>query len=189
MATKLSGSNLPAGCKLVFDYQEITHALDKLADKLNQQLKDEIPLVLCVMQGGLVFAGQLIPKLSFMLEIDYIHVSRYNNKISGTELSWKAYPASPLKDRVVLIMDDILDEGLTLQSIIQYCQSQGATKVVSTVLLRKIHDRYVGHETIEPVLTDNIALTVEDKYVFGFGMDYKGQYRQLDSIYAIEGQD
>jgi hypoxanthine phosphoribosyltransferase len=181
--------NLPAGCKLVFDNKEIIRALDKLADKLNQQLSDENPLVLCVMQGGLVFAGQLIPKLGFMLEIDYIHATRYNNKTSGSELSWKAHPASPLKDRTVLILDDILDEGMTLHAIIQYCKSQGAAKVVTAVLLRKIHDRYVGHETIEPALADNVALTVEDKYVFGFGMDYNGQYRQLDSIYAIEESD
>jgi hypoxanthine phosphoribosyltransferase len=180
---------LPAGCKLVFDNNEITRALDKLAEKLNQQLKNENPLVLCVMQGGLVFAGQLIPKLSFMLDIDYIHATRYNNKTSGSELSWKAHPASPLKGRTVLIMDDILDEGLTLQSIIQYCESQGAAKVVSAVLLKKIHDRCVGQGYIDLALTDNIALTVEDKYVFGFGMDYNGQYRQLDSIYALEEND
>jgi hypoxanthine phosphoribosyltransferase len=189
MDTPLPGQYLPAGCKLVFDNREISNALDRLAKKLNQQLKEENPLVLCVLQGGLVFAGQLIPKLSFMLEIDYIHATRYNNMTTGSELSWKAHPAAPLKDRTVLILDDILDEGLTLQSIIQYCESQGATKVVSAVLLRKIHDRCAGQDTIDKVLTDNIALTVEDKYVFGFGMDYNGQYRQLDSIYSIEEND
>jgi hypoxanthine phosphoribosyltransferase len=182
----ITAVSLPAGCKLVFDNKAITRALDKLAKKLNQQLKNDNPLVLCVMQGGLVFAGQLIPKLSFMLDIDYIHATRYSNKTSGSELKWKAHPATPLKDRTVLIMDDILDEGLTLQAIIQYCESQGATKIVSAVLLRKIHDRCVGQDCIDSVLTDNIALTVEDKYVFGYGMDYNGQYRQLDSIYAIE---
>jgi hypoxanthine phosphoribosyltransferase len=186
MSTQSAEQNLPAEYKLVFGNKEITAALDALADKLNRQLKNENPLLLCVMQGGLVFAGQLIPKLKFMLEIDYIHATRYNNKTSGSELSWKARPASPLKDRTVLILDDILDEGLTLQSIIKYCESQGAAKVVSAVLLRKIHDRCVGQEAIDAALTDNVALTVEDKYVFGFGMDYNGQYRQLDSIYAIE---
>jgi len=186
MNAQLAEQDLPADFKLVFDNKAITSALDALADKLNRQLKNENPLVLCVMQGGLVFAGQLIPKLSFMLEIDYIHATRYNNKTSGSELSWIARPASSLKDRTVLILDDILDEGLTLQSIIRYCESQGAAKVISSVLLRKIHDRCVGQETIDPALTDNVALTVEDKYVFGFGMDYNGQYRQLDSIYAIE---
>lgn len=178
--------NLPDNCKLVFDNTEITNALDKLADKLNQQLLNETPLVLCVMQGGLVFSGQLIPKLHCMLEVDYIHATRYNNQTSGSELLWKAYPATSLKNRTVLIMDDILDEGMTLQSIIQYCELQGATKVISAVLLKKNHNRCVEHDSLKTALTDNIALTVEDEYVFGFGMDYNGQYRQLHSIYAIE---
>lgn len=180
--------HLPPGCKLVFTNNEITSALDELADKLNQQLKNETPVALCVMQGGLVFSGQLIPRLSCMLEIDYIHATRYNNQTLGSEVTWRAYPVTSLKGRTVLILDDILDEGKTLQTIIQYCESQGAKKVVSAVLLRKLHDRCLEQDYIDTTLTDNVALTVEDKYVFGFGMDFNGQYRQLHSIYAIEEQ-
>jgi hypoxanthine phosphoribosyltransferase len=181
----LSGLILPPGCNLIFDNQQINTALDKLADKLNPQLKNDNPVVLCVMQGGLLFSGHLIPKLNCMLEIDYIHVSRYNNKTSGGELLWKAYPHTPLKDRTVLVLDDILDEGRTLQAIIQYCEEQGAAKVNAAVLLRKIHDRCIDHHRTDEALTENIALTVEDKYVFGFGMDYNCLYRQLDSIFAL----
>lgn len=186
MDIKLNDLNIPDSCKLVFSHSEISSALDKLADKLNLQLKNQTPVVLCVMQGGLVFSGQLIPRLHCMLEIDYIHATRYDNQTSGGELSWKAYPVTPLKDRTVLILDDIFDEGRTLKSIIQYCESQGASNIVSAVLLRKNHNRCIQHDCIDAALTDNIALTVEDKYVFGFGMDYNGQYRQLDSIYALE---
>ncbi len=181
-------TNLPANCKRVFDNAEISLALDALAIKLNKQLENETPLVLCVMQGGLIFAGQLIPKLQCMLEIDYIHATRYDNQTTGSHVQWKAYPAASLKNRTVLILDDILDEGKTLQSIIQYCESQGACSIISAVLLKKIHDRCVTDDCIEATLTDNIALTVEDEYVFGFGMDYNGQYRQLDSIYALKGK-
>lgn len=189
MDSTLPESLIPAGCRLVFDNGEITDALDRLAEKLNRQLKGETPVVLCVMQGGLVFSGHLIPRLHCMLEIDYIHATRYDNQTSGGQLSWKAYPVTPLQDRTVLILDDIFDEGRTLKSIIQYCESQGAANVVSAVLLKKEHDRCVTHECIDTALTDNIALTVEDKYVFGFGMDYNGQYRQLDSIYALEDEE
>ena len=182
-------ANLPANSKLVFGYEKITRALDLLAVRLNQQLANETPLVLCVMQGGLVFAGQLIPKLSCMLEIDYIHATRYNNETSGGELKWKAYPDASLKNRTILILDDILDEGKTLQSIIQYCESEGATNIVSAVLLKKNHERCLVDEVTHRSLNDNIALIVEDDYVFGFGMDYNGKYRQLDEIYAIEGGD
>lgn len=182
----MSDLTLPADCKIVFSNREIIAALNKLADKLNRQLKNTNPVVLCVMQGGLVFSGHLIAKLDCMLEIDYIHVTRYNNKISGGELLWKAYPATSLKDRTVLILDDIYDEGKTLQTIIQYCQQQGAAKVEAAVLLRKKHQRCINHRHTNETLSDNIALSVEDKYVFGFGMDYNGLYRQLNAIYALE---
>ena len=172
---------LPDNCKLIFDNAQITRALEKLADRLNPQLVDETPVVLCVMQGGLIFSGQLIPRLQCMLEIDYIHATRYGNTTTGGQLTWKSYPDTTLKDRTVLILDDILDEGHTLQSIQQYCEEQGASKIISAVLVRKNHKRCVDSE-----LTDNVALDVEDKYVFGFGMDYDGKYRQLDSIYALD---
>ncbi len=121
------------------------------------------------------------------VEIDYIHATRYNNQTVGSDLLWKSYPVTSLKDRTVLILDDILDEGVTLQSIIEYCQTQGAAKITSAVLLKKNHNRCVAQDSIESVLSDNIALIVEDEYVFGFGMDYNGHYRQLDSIHALQG--
>ncbi|MBT8118393.1 MAG: hypoxanthine-guanine phosphoribosyltransferase [Gammaproteobacteria bacterium] len=171
---------LPDNSKLVFDNAEISHAIERLAEKLNKQLIDETPVALCVMQGGLIFSGHLIPRLQCMLDIDYIHATRYGNTTSGGQLSWKSYPDTALQGRTVLILDDILDEGHTLQSIHSYCEEQGASKVISAVLVRKNHERCVDNE-----LTDNVALDVEDKYVFGFGMDYDGKYRQLDSIYAL----
>jgi len=172
---------LPNDAKLVFSNNEIIVAINALADKLNSQLKNETPVVLCVMQGGLVFSGQLIPKLDCMLEVDYIHATRYNNETEGGQLQWQAYPVTNLANRTVLILDDILDEGITLQSIVQYCETQGAEKILSAVLLRKNHDRCVAKN-----ITDNHALTVDDDYVFGFGMDYNGQYRQLDAIYKLK---
>ncbi len=181
----MSHITLPADCKLVFSNQEINAALDRLANKLNAKLTDSNPVVLCVMQGGLLFSGHLIAKLNCMLEIDYIHVTRYNNKTSGGDILWKAQPVTLLKNRTVLILDDIYDEGKTLKAIIEYCQQQGASKVEAAVLLRKKHDRCINHQATNEALSDNVALTVADKYVFGFGMDYNGLYRQLDSIYAL----
>jgi len=176
-------------CRLVYANSDITAALEQLATKLNQQLANDKPVVLCVMQGGLIFSGQLIPKLNCMLEIDYIHATRYDNQTTGSDLVWKSYPVVSLQNRSVLILDDILDEGVTLKSIIDYCYSQGALKVLAAVLLKKNHDRCLDDDLITQSLSDNVALEVEDEYVFGFGMDYNGQYRQLDSIFALEGND
>lgn len=183
-------ANLPDNVRLVFTNEQITEAIRALAERLNLQLVNESPVVLCVMQGGLVFAGQIIPQLNCMLDIDYIHATRYNNQTTGAEeIQWKAYPASELRNRCVLILDDILDEGHTLSAIIEYCESQGASRVYSAVLLRKNHIRCIDNEIMESSVTDNIALQVEDQYVFGYGMDFNGQYRQLDAIYAVNGGD
>lgn len=173
--------NLPPGSRPVFSNQQILAAIDQLAARLNTALKDTQPLALCVMQGGLIFSGHLLTRLECMLEIDYIHATRYNNKTRGSELNWLAYPAASLQGRTVLIMDDILDEGHTLKAIIDYCRQQGASEVYSAVLLHKQHQRGVSEQ-----LTEFIALEVEDRYVFGFGMDYEGKFRQLDAIYAID---
>jgi hypoxanthine phosphoribosyltransferase len=172
---------LPQNCYQIYSPEQIQTALDRLAERLNEQLHGDCPLVLCVMQGGLIFTGQLLPRLKCLLEIDYVHATRYNNGTSGGALNWIAHPSSSLKDRTVLILDDILDEGHTLKAIIDYCYEQGASKVLSAVLLKKKHGR-----GIEQSLTDNIALEVEDRYVFGFGMDYEGHYRHLDAIYALD---
>ena len=179
---------LPDNCQLVFDNSAISNALDHLADRLNKQLVNNNPVVLCVMQGGLIFSGHIIPKLKCMLDIDYIHATRYNNLTTGGEINWISYPVTSLENRTVLILDDILDEGITLQAIIDYCVSQGAEKVVSAVLLKKNQNRYALHDSVKVSLSGNIALTVGDDYVFGFGMDYEGKYRQLDSIFALSSE-
>jgi len=151
-----------------------------LSSKLNARLLGENPLVLCVMKGGIVFTGHLLTRLSCTPELDYIHVTRYRNQTSGGELEWLVYPETPIAGRTVLILDDILDEGITLNAIVEYCHTQDAKEVITAVLLHKKHDRCKAG-----VSSDYVALEVEDRYVFGFGMDYKGQLRHINAIYAI----
>ena len=168
--------------QLIFDNATISYALDVLADKLEAQLKDLHPLMLCVMNGGIIFTGQLVTRLEFDLDLDYIHATRYRNQTKGGDvLNWLAEPHTSLQDRTVVILDDILDEGITLNEIIKYCNAKGAKQVISVVLLRKIHER-----CIKGVDCDYTALEVDDRYVFGFGMDYKGGLRHLDGIYAVD---
>jgi hypoxanthine phosphoribosyltransferase len=179
--TKEDFEEVLSQAKLIYDDTQISDALDRMSNDLNSRLKNLNPLVLCVMQGGIVFTGHLVTRLTVNLELDYIHATRYRNKTSGDELNWLVYPRASLKDRTVLILDDILDEGITLHAIIEYCHQQGASEVISAVLLRKHHDRCK-----EDVKADYTALEVNDHYVFGFGMDYKGQHRHLNGIYAAK---
>ena len=161
------------------DAAAVNAALDRLAEKLNQKLADVNPVVLCVMNGGLIISGQLLPRMPIQMQFDYIHATRYREQTSGGQLEWKRHHEIALKDRVVVILDDILDEGETLKSIHDACLAEGASEVIRVVLVEKVHERNIG------ITAEYVGLKVPDRYVFGYGMDYKGYWRNADGIYAV----
>lgn len=164
----------------LYSSQQIQQALDSMADEITQQLADKNPLVLSVMNGGLITAGQLLPRCLFPLQMDYIHATRYNNTTEGGELTWLVKAKSSLEGRTVLIVDDIHDVGATLQAIIEDCKSAGAAEVYCAVLINKLHDRKVD------MRADFVGLDVPDRYIFGCGMDYQGYLRNLPAIHALK---
>ncbi|MFT0211258.1 hypoxanthine-guanine phosphoribosyltransferase [Pseudomonas sp. F1_0610] len=172
-----------AQADVLYTEAEVEAAIDKVASQINQRLADANPVVFCVMNGGLIFAGKLLSKLNFPLEQSYLHASRYRNQTSGGELFWKAKPEISIRDRSVIIVDDILDEGHTLAAIIEYCKAEGATAVYSAVLMDKDHDR----KAIPGWEADFTGLHCIDRYIFGYGMDYKGYWRNAAGIYAVKG--
>ncbi|MFP5505562.1 MAG: hypoxanthine-guanine phosphoribosyltransferase [Gammaproteobacteria bacterium] len=159
---------------------DVNAALDRMAEAIIAELGERDPIVICVMTGGLIPAGHLLTRLEFPLHIDYLHATRYRGATRGGELHWITRPSLPLAGRTVLVVDDILDEGLTLKAILEYLRGQGAAAVYSAVLVKKLHDR-----RDENVSADFIGLEVEDRYVFGCGMDYHGYHRNLPGIYAV----
>ena len=163
----------------ICDSEKLNKVLDTLAKQITEDLSDKTPLILCVMTGGLIPTGHLLTRLSFPLELDYIHATRYRGETSGGELHWIQEPSISLLDRNVLIIDDIFDEGITLVEIAKYCKEKGAANVHTAVLVNKIHNRKADFKL------DYVGLEIEDRYLFGFGMDYEGQYRYLNSIYAL----
>jgi len=164
--------------QLLHSEAEVEAAIDVMAEKINASLASLNPIILCVMNGGIVTAGKLMTKLNFPLTLDAINVSRYGNETSGSTINWLQKPSSDLKNRAILIIDDILDEGLTLEAIYQYCQEQGANQVYSAVLI----DKQINKP--KPVQADFIGLSVADHYLYGYGMDYKGYLRNAAGIYA-----
>ena len=163
------------------DSTQISHALDDLATRITNDLKEKTPLVLCVMSGGIILTGHLVTRLSFPLQLDYLHATRYQGETSGGELDWIKEPNIDLKNRNILIVDDIFDEGITLLEIDKYCKQKGAANVYSAVLVNKIHNRKVDYQP------NYIGLEIEDRYLFGFGMDYKNYLRNVNSIHAVKG--
>lgn len=161
--------------------KEIEAALSRMATEMHSELQDKNPVVLCVMIGGLIPVGNLLPKLEFHLELDYVHATRYGNATSGGELNWKVKPSVNLQGRTVLIVDDILDEGITLQAITDYCHEQGAKEVLTAVLVDKHHKR--APNGLQKA--DFVGLTVDDHWVFGYGLDCHEYLRNAPGIFMV----
>ncbi len=159
--------------------ERVQAALDRLAREIGEALADELPLVLAVMGGAVVFPGQLLPRLAFPLEFDYLHVTRYRGKTRGGEIEWRVLPGKSVAGRVVLVLDDILDEGETLAAVRAKLLEMGAAHVWSAVLTDK------ANGLVKPVRADFVGLEVPDRYVFGCGMDAYGLWRNLPAIYAL----
>jgi hypoxanthine phosphoribosyltransferase len=170
---------LLADAELIHSVATIQTALDEVAARIRMQLADRNPLVLCVMTGGVVFCGQLLPKLDFPLDFDYLHATRYGPETQGGKISWRSAPWIPVKDRTVLVVDDILDEGVTLAAVKESLKRLGAAEVLLAVFADKLNSKS------KPVSADFVGLTVPDRFVFGFGMDIHGAWRNLPAIYAV----
>ena len=169
-----------AGAEELYGPAEIHAALDRMAREITRSLGDAVPVVLCVLTGGIIPTGHLLTRLAFPLETDYLHATRYRGETSGKDVQWVSEPGISLAGRTVLVVDDILDEGNTLVDIIRFCKEAGAEVVYTAVLVQKRHER-----RNPAARADFIGLEVDDRYVFGFGMDYKGYLRNLNGIFAL----
>lgn len=171
---------LLARCDCLVTPDEMQAAYTRIADEINVALSGSLPVVLAVMNGGLVSAGQLLPRLDFPLELSYLHATRYRGATSGGALKWLAQPDVELVGRDVLLVDDILDEGHTLKAVREWCLSAGAKQVWIAVATDKHHDRKTPG-----LAADFVGVTVPDRYIFGEGMDYHGYFRNLPGIHAL----
>jgi hypoxanthine phosphoribosyltransferase len=181
--TKIQAILESAECLYSFD--EVNEALDKMAKHITYELKDTNPLILCVMTGALIATGHLLTRLHFPLEIDYIHVTRYRGSTRGGDLHWLVEPRLNLNNRTILIIDDIMDGGLTISAIMDYCQQAKAKSIYSAVLVSKKRLREPG-VNIEP---NFVGVETEDKFLFGFGLDYQEYLRNVPGIYAIRDNE
>jgi hypoxanthine phosphoribosyltransferase len=171
----------------LFTKQDVDNAVAAMADTLNarynQPEAEEFPLVLGVMGGAVVFTGNLLPQLTFPLEFDYIHVSRYGDEDKGGEVVWKVVPRSNVAGRTVIVLDDILDEGETLAHVKQRLLDMGAKEVILAVFA----DKAIGK--VKPVKADIVGITIPNRFVVGFGMDAYGYWRNLPGLWAINNPD
>lgn len=162
---------------------EVEAAIDRLADATTSLLEQANPLVLGVMSGGVVLLGGLLTRWSFPLTIDYLHATRYRGAMhGGLELHWLARPHTPMRGRTVVVVDDILDGGQTLEGITHYCETEGARQVISIVLVDKANPDRAAHIT-----ADFAGLKAPNRFLFGYGMDYREYLRNAPGIFAVKG--
>lgn len=165
----------------LFTTNEVEAAIDRMAINIHKELQDKNPVIICVMVGGLVLLGNLLPRLDFPLEVDYVHATRYRGATVGGDIHWKVKPSNSLAGRTVLVVDDILDGGVTLAAIINEINELGAEKVYSAVLVDKYRKR------VENGLQDAdfVGLQIEDHFIFGYGMDYNEYLRNAPGIFVV----
>lgn len=178
-------ADILADAELIHDREAIDAVIQEMAGEILADYGDDEtpPLFVTIMHGGLPFAAQLafaLGERGLDVEFEYLHATRYRGRTTGSGLAWLHRPATSMRDRRVLLVDDILDEGHTLHAVQRWCEDQNATDVRIAVLADKIHDRRV-----EGVVADYSGLEVPDRYVFGYGMDYYEQGRNLPAIYAL----
>lgn len=169
-----------ASAEILFSAEEVSKAVSCVAQEITEKLGDTTPLLLCVMTGGVPFAADLMSQLDFPLEFDYLHVTRYGQETSGGALSWRSAPWTSVKDRTVIVLDDILDEGVTLAAIVDRVTELGAKACYTAVAT----DKQNGKQ--KPLKADFVALSVPDRFLFGYGMDVRGMWRNLPAIYAMK---
>jgi hypoxanthine phosphoribosyltransferase len=179
-ATTPSLSDALANADLLHGPDELARLIADMGRQIDAALEGERPVFLTVMNGALIFAAQLALAIRTDLEMDYVHATRYRGATTGSDLHWLREPAVSLTDRVVLLVDDILDEGHTLKAVREDCYRRGARKVLIASLCTKRHDRVV-----EGIVTDFNGIVLPDRYVFGYGMDFHEQGRNLPGIYAL----
>lgn len=159
----------------------IAAAYDKLAATLNIHYTNMNPIILVVLNGGLIPAGHLLTRLAFAHRMDYIHATRYKNNCGTNDLIWKAEVDLDIENEHVLLIDDIFDEGITLKRITEELLKHNPASLKTCCLMDKNHDRKVDNFNV-----DFIGTTVEDRYIYGCGMDYHGYLRHLPGIYALK---
>ncbi|MBL7127123.1 MAG: hypoxanthine phosphoribosyltransferase [Dehalococcoidales bacterium] len=175
--------NLRAELRVLINRQEIEAAVRRLASEISEDYRNKNPVLLGILRGSFVFLADLIRHLDFPLEVDFIGLSSYG---SSTQTSGKIKVVkkleTPVRDRNVLIVEDIADTGLTTDFLIKYLKRQKPASLKLCTLTDKPSRREV------PVHIDYIGFTVPNKFLVGYGLDANQKFRNLPDICYFEGE-
>jgi hypoxanthine phosphoribosyltransferase len=172
---------MPSGLNVLIKHQEIDREVTRLARAIRHDYQDKNPLLLGILKGSFIFMADLVREIDMPLEVDFIRLSSYG---SSTESSGKIKALSrlnePVAGRHVLIVEDIIDTGLTTAYLIKYLKRKGPASVRLCALTEKPSRRKID------VKIDYPGFTVPDKFIVGYGIDWNEKYRNLRDICYIE---
>lgn len=163
--------------------RRIRQAVKRLARQIEQDYQGKEPLLVAVLKGSFVFLSDLVRELNLPVQIDFVRLASYG---AGTESSGRVRLTQPLttpvKGRDVLVVEDIVDTGLTLSFFLDYLKRKRPSSLKLCALLDKPSRRKT------PLTIDYLGLTVPDYFIVGYGLDCAEKYRQLPDLYALEGE-
>lgn len=160
---------------------ELSRRVDEIAQELSAELRDKDPVIICVLKGAFVFVSDLIRRLDMPVTTEFIRVSSYgNNVVTSGEVKLELDLANSVANRHIVLVEDIVDTGLTLQYLKANLAARNPASIRVCALLHK-PDNNVKLSTIETV-----GFNIPSKFVVGYGLDYQGYYRNLPYIAQIE---
>lgn len=175
--------NSKAELHVLFDRHEIETAVRRLASEISKDYRNQNPLLLGVLRGSFVFMADLIRHLDFPLEVDFIGLSSYGSSTqSSGKIKVVKKQETPVRERNVLVVEDIVDTGLTTAFLLQYLQRRKPASVKLCALTEKPLRREV------PVNIDYLGFTVPNKFLVGYGLDANQKCRNLPDICYLEGE-
>jgi len=165
---------------LLFTSDEIAATVKKLATEIRQDYRDKHPILIGVLKGSFIFMADLIRLLDFPLEVEFVRLSSYGGGKSPGKIKLVQDAQSNIKDRHVLVIEDIIDTGFTTAFVLEHLDKKKPASLKLCTLTDKPSRRKVT------VNIDYLGLTVPNKFIVGYGIDWNERFRYLPGIYTME---
>jgi hypoxanthine phosphoribosyltransferase len=158
---------------------DIKEAILKIADKINIDLKDKNPLMICVLNGSFMFSADLLKLIQFPCQISFLKMASYEGVVSSGQIKELFGINENIAGRTVVILEDIVDTGITMRNCINQMKNLGAAEVIIATLLFK------PQSLKEDIKLDYVGIEIPNDFIVGYGLDYNGYGRNLPDIYKI----
>ncbi len=164
----------------LFTREEISRRVAEMAQEISKDFAGAELIALCVLKGAVFFCTDLVRNMSMDVALDFIQISSYGNqKYSSGVVTILKEPQLDMRGKSVLIVEDIIDSGLSMREVFNYIESRGAIKVKTATFLDKPKARKV------PFNPDYVGFSIEPQFVIGYGLDFAEKYRNIPEVQVL----